>query len=73
VFENPLFISYFSHATPEAELGNLNIGSRPARRKQGVRCALGGAGLVLCTAPGGAAPQPGLLSSLHPLPHTHPP
>ena len=37
MFEHPHFISYFAHATPEAELGNLNIGSRPARRKQGVR------------------------------------
>jgi len=36
VFQNPNFISYFSKATPEAELGNLNIGSRPARRKKGV-------------------------------------
>lgn len=36
VFEHPNFINYFTHATPEAELGNLNIGSRPARRKKGV-------------------------------------
>eukprot|EP00775_Hariotina_reticulata_P007911 gene7911-8107_t len=35
VFENPTFISYFTAATPESELGNLNIGSRPARRKVG--------------------------------------
>uniref|UniRef100_A0A7S3VSI5 phosphoenolpyruvate carboxylase n=2 Tax=Dunaliella tertiolecta TaxID=3047 RepID=A0A7S3VSI5_DUNTE len=33
VYKNPKFISYFKHATPEAELGNLNIGSRPARRR----------------------------------------
>jgi phosphoenolpyruvate carboxylase len=35
VFEHPHFISYFTAATPESELGNLNIGSRPARRKTG--------------------------------------
>jgi phosphoenolpyruvate carboxylase len=28
VYNNPHFISYFKHATPEAELGNLNIGER---------------------------------------------
>ncbi|CAN6933166.1 unnamed protein product [Brassica oleracea] len=33
VYENPEFISYFHEATPQAELGYLNIGSRPARRK----------------------------------------
>ncbi|WJX14059.1 Phosphoenolpyruvate carboxylase 4 [Trifolium repens] len=33
VYENPEFLSYFHEATPEAELGYLNIGSRPARRK----------------------------------------
>ena len=36
VFENPLFMNYFRAATPEGELGNLNIGSRPARRKVGL-------------------------------------
>eukprot|EP00967_Tisochrysis_lutea_P090054 scaffold128575_cov15-Tisochrysis_lutea.AAC.1 len=29
VYKNPKFISYFKHATPEAELGNLNIGGLP--------------------------------------------
>jgi phosphoenolpyruvate carboxylase len=35
VYEDPRFISYFRAATPEAELDNLNLGSRPARRRQG--------------------------------------
>lgn len=35
VFETPVFLSYFKKATPEAEIENLNIGSRPARRKKG--------------------------------------
>lgn len=34
VFQNPEFLEYFHEATPEAELGNLNIGSRPTRRKK---------------------------------------
>jgi phosphoenolpyruvate carboxylase len=29
------FVSYFRSATPELELANLNIGSRPAKRKPG--------------------------------------
>ncbi|KAJ8774671.1 hypothetical protein K2173_017117 [Erythroxylum novogranatense] len=33
VYENPEFIAYFNEATPQAELGFLNIGSRPTRRK----------------------------------------
>lgn len=36
VYENPEFISYFQEATPQAELGFLNIGSRPTRRKASV-------------------------------------
>ncbi|ESW25309.1 hypothetical protein PHAVU_003G024800 [Phaseolus vulgaris] len=33
VYENPEFLSYFHEATPQSELGFLNIGSRPTRRK----------------------------------------
>ena len=33
VYENPEFLTYFHEATPQAELGYLNIGSRPTRRK----------------------------------------
>lgn len=33
VYENPEFLAYFHEATPQAELGGLNIGSRPTRRK----------------------------------------
>ncbi|KAL3831107.1 hypothetical protein ACJIZ3_019909 [Penstemon smallii] len=33
VYENPEFLAYYHEATPQAELGFLNIGSRPTRRK----------------------------------------
>jgi phosphoenolpyruvate carboxylase len=33
VYETPPFLDYFHTATPEPELAELNIGSRPARRK----------------------------------------
>ena len=33
VYENPFFIPYFRSATPEMELEDLTIGSRPARRR----------------------------------------
>ncbi|XP_010262445.1 PREDICTED: phosphoenolpyruvate carboxylase 4-like [Nelumbo nucifera] len=33
VYDNPEFLSYFNEATPQAELGFLNIGSRPTRRR----------------------------------------
>jgi phosphoenolpyruvate carboxylase len=39
VYETPRFLDYFRAATPEVELGEINIGSRPARRggaKRGV-------------------------------------
>jgi phosphoenolpyruvate carboxylase len=35
VYETPEFLEYFRLATPEAELGELKIGSRPARRRPG--------------------------------------
>ncbi|GAB2539892.1 phosphoenolpyruvate carboxylase [Gracilibacillus alcaliphilus] len=33
VFEDPSFLEYFNQATPLHELGDLNIGSRPMKRK----------------------------------------
>ena len=35
VYETPAFVEYFHVATPEPEIGEMNIGSRPARRKGG--------------------------------------
>ena len=35
VYEQPKFVKYFRQATPEQELGLLNLGSRPSRRKAG--------------------------------------
>jgi len=35
LIRDPRFVQYFRTVTPEVELGNLNIGSRPARRKAG--------------------------------------
>ncbi|HEV7922869.1 MAG TPA: phosphoenolpyruvate carboxylase [Thermoanaerobaculia bacterium] len=35
VYETPRFVDYFRAATPEVELGEINIGSRPARRGAG--------------------------------------
>jgi phosphoenolpyruvate carboxylase len=35
VYDTPEFLEYFHVATPEPEIGEMNIGSRPARRKGG--------------------------------------
>ena len=37
VYDDPAFIDYFHASTPEAEIGEMNIGSRPARRAGGDR------------------------------------
>jgi phosphoenolpyruvate carboxylase len=34
VYDNPRFIDYFETATPAAEIAEMNIGSRPARRRR---------------------------------------
>ena len=39
VHEHPQFLEYFHAATPEAELAEMNIGSRPARRAGGTPLA----------------------------------
>ena len=39
VYDDPRFIDYFHASTPEAEIGELNIGSRPARRGGGASVA----------------------------------
>jgi phosphoenolpyruvate carboxylase len=33
VYDDPRFVEYFRSATPESELADMNIGSRPARRQ----------------------------------------
>jgi phosphoenolpyruvate carboxylase len=35
IYEDPRFVEYFRASTPEPEIGELNIGSRPARRGGG--------------------------------------
>jgi len=35
VFEHPQFVDYFQAATPNLELGQMNLGSRPAKRRAG--------------------------------------
>ena len=33
VYENPQFVRFFKAATPETEIGRMNIGSRPSKRR----------------------------------------
>lgn len=37
VFQTPDFLRYFHEVTPEGELANMNIGSRPSHRKKSTR------------------------------------
>jgi phosphoenolpyruvate carboxylase len=39
VYDDPRFVDYFHAATPAAELAEMNIGSRPARRQPGTAVA----------------------------------
>jgi len=39
VYDTPGFLDYFHASTPEAEIGEMNIGSRPARRGGGTSVA----------------------------------
>ncbi|HEX5632665.1 MAG TPA: phosphoenolpyruvate carboxylase, partial [Gemmatimonadales bacterium] len=39
VYDDPRFIDYFHASTPESEIGEMNIGSRPARRSAGTSVA----------------------------------
>ena len=39
VYDDPRFVEYFHAATPAAELAEMNIGSRPARRQPGTGVA----------------------------------
>ena len=41
VYETPGFLEYFRSATPEPELGEIHIGSRPARRRAGAGAGAG--------------------------------